>query len=369
MAQVSLTNIQAPIPGGGALQDVNLEARDREFLVLAGPSGCGNSTVLRLLAGLERPSGGELSVGGRVVNALPPRERGVALVLPKGGLFPQITGAANIALGLKGRHFSKAEVGKRAAAAAEVTGAGDALALRPAAMTAGQRLRVALARAIVGQPKAILLDDPLAALDAETRAVFRAELVKWQERLQTTFLYATADPLEAMTLGHRAALFEAGRLRGVDAPRALYERPANRFVAGFLGRPKMNFLAGRVQTGKAGVVFKETEGTVELALEGERAGELAGREMTLGFRPEDVRPALETESPKARGGRCQGLVEHVEATGADVFYTVQTGGHDVVIRGAAGEEPRGVGRRMAFDIALEKVHLFDAASGERIPLN
>ncbi len=348
------------------LQDVNLEARDREFLVLAGPSGCGNSTALRLLAGLEAPVSGELFVGNRSVNGLPPQERGVALVLPRGGLFPQATGAANIAWGLKGRHFAKAEVAKRALAAAEVAGAGEALALRPAAMTVVQRLRVALARAIVGQPKAMLLDDPLAVLDADERAAMRAELAKLQERLQTTFLYATADPLEAMTLGHRIALFEAGRLRQVDAPLALYERPADRFVAGFLGRPKMNFLAGRLHAGKSGLLFKETQGTVEVTF-AERSAELAGREVALGFRPEDVRPAEETASPKARGGRCQGLVEHAEATGADVFYTVQTGGHAVVIRGAAGEEPRGVGRRMAFDIALEKVHLFDAASGERIP--
>lgn len=367
MAQVSLKNIQAPLAGGGALQGVNLEVRDREFLVLAGPSGSGNSTVLRLLAGLESPSGGELFVGTRPVNGLPPQERGVALVLPKGGLFPQATGAANIALGLQGRHFAKAEVAKRTLAAAEVAGVNpEVLALRPAAMTAVQRLRVALARAIVGQPKAILLDDPLAVLDADARVGMRGELVKLQERLQTTFLHATADPLEAMALGHRAALFETGRLRQVDAPLALYDHPEDRFVAGFLGRPQMNFLAGQLHATREGLLFKETQGTVEVAL-AERPAELAGREVTLGFRPEDVRPADDTLSPKARGGRCQGLVEHAEATGADVFYTVQTGGHTLVIRGVAGEEPRGVGRRMAFDIALEKAYLFDAVSGERIP--
>lgn len=364
MAQVSLKNIQAAIPGGGALQDVNLEARDREFLVLAGFAGCGASTVLRLIAGLEKPSGGGIEVGNRAVQTLRPQERGVALVLPKGGLFPQWTGAANIAFGLRGRHFAKAEVAKRAQAAAEVAGAVDALELFPAAMTPVQRLRVALARAIAGQPKAILLDDALSALDADARAAFRAELVRLQERLQTTFLYATDDPAEAQILGHRAALFEAGRLRAVDAPLALYGRPGNRFVAEFLGRPRMNLLAGSFQAGKNGVVFKEAQGTVEIALEG--ADALAGRTVTLGFRPEDVRPADEAASPKARGGRCQGLVEHAEALGADVFYTVQTGGHALVVRGAPGEEPRGVGRRMAFDIAPEKVHLFDAASGERI---
>ena len=251
MAQVSLQNIQAPV-AGGALQDVSLEVRDREFLVLAGASGCGNSTILRLLAGLAAPSGGELFVGNRPVKGLPPQERGVALVLPKGGLFPQATGAGNIAWGLKGRHFVKAEVAKRTLAAAEVAGAVEALALRPAAMTAVQRLRVALARAIVGQPKAILLDDPLALLEADARAGLRAELAKLQERLQTTFLHATADPLEAMTLGHRVALFEGGRLRQVDAPRALYDRPEDRFVAGFFGRPKMNFLSGQLLAGKAG---------------------------------------------------------------------------------------------------------------------
>jgi len=313
-------------------QSVNLEAREREFLVLAGEGG---SALLRSLAGLE-DSAGELRVGNRVVNGLPPTERGVAMVLPHAGLFPQWSGVKNIAFGLKGRPSSKVE------AAAEVTGAADALALRPAAMTAVQRLRVALARAVVGQPKAVLCDNPLAALDVDDRAKMRAELVRLQERLQTTFLYATRDPLEAM-MGHRVAVFDAGKLRGVDVPQMLYDRPPNRFVAGFLGRPQMNFLAGRVAAG----VFKETGGTVQVAATANDG------EVTLGFRPE----AATAE------GRCQGLVEHAESTGADVFYTVQTGGHLVIIRGAPGI---GVGRRMAFDIVPEKVHLFEKESGERI---
>jgi len=375
MAQVTLTHVskvsadgcdcKGRISGGDAVQDFSLEVRDREFVVLAGPPGCGNSTVLRLVAGLDAVGGGEITIGNRPVTALSPKDRDVAMVFAHYALYPHLSGYANIAFGLKGRRFPKAEVDKRVRQAAEMTGI-DALERKPQALTPLEQLRVALARAIVRQPKVLLLDDPLAALEPAARAGMRAELVKLQERLQTTFLYATQDPVEVLTLAHRAALMQAGALRQFDAPLALYQKPANRFAAEFLGQPPMNLLAGRLRAAQDGVLFKETDGTVEVKFaDGPELKALAGKEVLLGIRPEDVQPVAPTEV-KTRGVRCQGIIDHVEATGSDVYYYVQTGAHTVVLRGGPGGEPGGAGRRMQFDIDPQKVHLFDAETNARI---
>jgi len=374
MAQVTLKNVsKTSVNGdsgsaGGAVQDFTLEVRDREFVVLVGPAGAGYSTLLRLIAGLDPVSSGEIVIGNRPVTTLSPKDRDVAMVFPNYALFPHWTVSANIAFGLKGRHFPKAEIGKRVREAASVAGvAEEMLERKPQALTAGEQLRVALARAMVGQPKAILLDEPLAALDADAQAGMRAELVKLQERLQTTMIYATRNPLDAMTLGHRIAVMQAGVLQQLDSPLEIYASPANLFVAGFVGQPKMNLIAGRLRAAPEGVLFKETDGTVEVKLPGRPEWkERVGKDVVLGIRPEDVQPAPATEA-KTRGGRCQGIVDHVETTGAETFYFVQTGAHTVVIRSSAGGEPGGVGRRMPFDIDSEKVHLFEADTGARIP--
>ena len=362
MAQVSLKNVSGISVDGGAVRDFTLEARDREFVVLVGPPGCGNATVLRLIAGLDPISSGEIVIGNRPVNALPPKARDVAMVFAQYALFPHWTASANIAFGLKGRHFPKTEVEKRVREAAGVVGIADALARKPAALTQLEQLRVALARAIVGQPKAILLDDPLAALDVAEQTGMRAELVKLQERLQTTMIYATRSPVEAMALGQRIAVMREGALQQFDPPLAGYDRPANLFVARLLGQPPMNLIAGRLRATSDGLLFKETGGTVEVQLTNRPEG---NTEVVLGIRPEDVGVVAAAET-KTRGVRCQGIIDHVEATGADVLYTVQTGAHTLVIRTSAGGEHGGAGRRMQFDIDPEKVHLFDAATTARI---
>ena len=362
MAQVSLKNVSGISVNGGAVRDFTLEARDREFVVLVGPPGCGNATVLRLIAGLDPISSGEIVIGNRPVNALPPKARDVAMVFAQYALFPHWTASANIAFGLKGRHFPKTEVEKRVREAAGVVGIADALARKPAALTQLEQLRVALARAIVGQPKAILLDDPLAALDEPEQTAMRAELVKLQERLQTTMIYATRSPVEAMALGQRIAVLREGALQQCDTPLAVYNQPANLFVARLLGQPPMNLIAGRLRATSDGLLFKETGGTVEVQLTNRPEG---NTEVVLGIRPEDVGVVAAAET-KTRGVRCQGIIDHVEATGADVLYTVQTGAHTLVIRTSAGGEHGGAGRRMQFDIDPEKVHLFDAATTARI---
>ena len=362
MAQVSLKNVSQK---GGPVQDFSLELRDRELAVLTGPTGCGSSALLRLVA----VSGGEIVLGSRAVQALCPADRDVAMVFRHYALFPHLTLSANIAFGLKGRHFPRAEVAKRVKEAAAVAGVEGALDRKPGALPPVEQLRVALARAIVRQPKLILLDEPLAALDTAGRAGMRAELVKLQERLQTTMLVAVQDPLDAMTLGHRVAVLHAGALQQLDTPLRLYSEPANLFVAGFLGQPKMNLLAGRLRAAQEEILFKETGGTVEVKWSHCPAlKSYVGQDVVLGVRPEDVHPVAPDAVVKARGARCQGIVDHVEATGAEVYYFVQTGAHTVVIREGAGAEPGGAGRRMAFDIALEKVHLFSAETSARLLL-
>lgn len=361
MAQVSLKQVS----GGGLINDVSLEVRDREFAVLAGHAGCGHSELLRLIAGLDPVASGEIAIGSRPVQALPPAQRDVALVFAGPALFPHWSVARNIGFGLKGRHFPKSEAGKRVREAAEVAGAAGLLESKSSTLTAAEGLRVALARAIVRQPKAILMDRPLDALAAAERSVLRAELVKLQERLQTTVILATSDPEEAFALGHRVALLEAGRLRQFDAPVEIYRKPANPFAAAFLGRPGMNLLPGKLRSAAQGVVFKETGGTVELALE-EAPREWAGKEAILGVRPEELEPG-EAKVGKTRGGvRCQGIVDHAEPFGAEVLYYVETGANRLVIRERAGGEPAGPGRRLAFDIDPARVHLFDAESGTRL---
>ncbi|MEI7958128.1 MAG: ABC transporter ATP-binding protein [Verrucomicrobiota bacterium] len=362
MAQVSLKNVSGISVDGGAVRDFTLEARDREFVVLVGPPGCGNATVLRLIAGLDPISSGEIVIGNRPVNALPPKARDVAMVFAQYALFPHWTASANIAFGLKGRHFPKTEVEKRVREAAGVVGIADALARKPATLTQLEQLRVALARAIVGQPKAILLADPLATLDVTEQTGMRAELVKLQERLQTTMIYATRSPVEAMALGQRIAVMRDGALQQFDTPLAVYDQPANLFVARLLGQPPMNLIAGRLRATSDGLLFKETGGTVEVQLTNRPEG---NTEVVLGIRPEHIGVVAAAET-KTRGVRCQGIIDHVEATGADVLYTVQTGAHTLVIRTSAGGEHGGAGRRMQFDIDPEKVHLFDAATTARI---
>ncbi|XHR28533.1 MAG: ABC transporter ATP-binding protein [Chthoniobacteraceae bacterium] len=366
MAQVTFKNVSGTVQGGGAVHDFSLEVRDRELIVLAGPAGCGASALLRLLAGLDPVSAGEFVVGNRPVTALPPAQRDVAMVFAHGALVPTWNVAENIAFGLKGQHFPASETGKRVRQAAEVAGFTEKFERLPAALSPVETFRVALARAIIRQPKAILVEDILAQLPADRRTAFRAELVKLQERLQATLIYATADPLTAATLPHRVALIDSGTLKQFDTPAEIYRRPANRFAAGFLGG--MNFLAGHLRAAKGGngFVFKETAGTVELPFPDRPAlAELAGRELVLGVRPEHVRPSASGDGNK-RTATGQSVVDAVEVTGPEIFYTLQTGASTLHSRRAVTEPPAGVGRRMPFDIDPSDVHFFDVISGARL---
>src|SRR5579871_5369172 len=247
MARIALDHVEKVYAGGvKALDDLNLEVREGEFMVLVGPSGCGKSTALRSIAGLEEISGGTISIGERVVNDLPPKDRDIAMVFQNYALYPHMTVEENLAFGLKLRHTPKEEIRRRVGDAASMLGLEPYLARKPAALSGGQRQRVAMGRAIVREPQVFLMDEPLSNLDAKLRVSMRAALNQLHERLGTTTVYVTHDQVEAMTLGDRVCVMRDGRLQQVDTPQALFDSPVNLFVAGFIGSPAMNFVAANL---------------------------------------------------------------------------------------------------------------------------
>jgi len=269
-----------------AVDDVSLEIGDGEFMVLVGPSGCGKSTILRLLAGLDDVTAGEIVIGDRNVTDLPPKERDVAMVFQNYALYPHLTVEENIGFGLRIRHLGKEEVRSRARAAARALGLQDMLTRKPSELSGGQRQRVAMGRAMVREPKAFLMDEPLSNLDAKLRVQMRAELARLHERLQTTTVYVTHDQVEAMTLGHRVAVLKDGVLQQVAPPRELYRTPTNLFVAAFIGSPPMNLVEVQVRgrsVSFAGFTLPLAAGTDLSAHE--------GRRLILGFRPADMEDA------------------------------------------------------------------------------
>src|ERR671924_119872 len=241
MARVLLTNLNKQFEDTHAVKDVNLEIRDREFVVLVGPSGCGKTTTLRMIAGLEDVTSGEIRIDGRMVNDLPPMDRDIAMVFQNYALYPHMSVYDNMAFGLKMRKFGRAEIEKRVRQAADILGIQALLERRPRQLSGGQRQRVALGRAIVRHPRVFLFDEPLSNLDAKLRVQMRVELKRLHERLATTAIYVTHDQVEAMTLGDRVVVMKDGLVQQEGPPLELYDRPANRFVAGFIGSPAMNF--------------------------------------------------------------------------------------------------------------------------------
>src|ERR1700738_3471596 len=289
MARVLIRNLNKMYDDFHAVKDVNLEIRDKEFLVLVGPSGCGKTTTLRMVAGLESISSGEVLIGETVVNELPPMDRDIAMVFQNYALYPHMSVYDNMAFGLKMRKFERAEIGKRVQAAAEILGIQNLLARKPRQLSGGQRQRVALGRAIVRHPRVFLFDEPLSNLDAKLRVQMRVELKKLHLRLGTTAIYVTHDQIEAMTLGDRVVVMKDGVVQQVGEPLELYNQPANKFVAGFIGSPAMNFAAVTV-TGGNGSLIAENAG-LRINLPDETAQRLRshiGHEVTLGVRPEDL---------------------------------------------------------------------------------
>src|SRR5580693_5367666 len=288
MGQVVLKGINKFYDSVHAVKDVNLQIRDKEFVVFVGPSGCGKTTTLRMIAGLEAISSGDISIDGNVVNELPPMDRDIAMVFQNYALYPHMSVYHNMAFGLKMRKFERPEIDQRVREAADILGIQELLKRKPRQLSGGQRQRVALGRAIVRHPQVFLFDEPLSNLDAKLRVQMRVELKKLHSRLNTTAIYVTHDQVEAMTLGDRVVVMRGGLVQQVGEPLELYNSPINRFVAGFLGSPAMNFAPVRV-SGADGALRADHRGfRIDVPVEiGPRLRPYAGSDVTMGIRPED----------------------------------------------------------------------------------
>ena len=324
MAEIVLDHVSKVYgtEGPSAVSDLSLEIQDGEFIVLVGPSGCGKTTGLRMVAGLESITDGTISIDDRVVNTVPPKERDIAMVFQNYALYPHMTVYDNMAFGLKLRKLSKEEIDRRVRNAAEILGLDDFLDRKPKALSGGQRQRVAMGRAIVREPKAFLMDEPLSNLDAKLRVQMRSEIARIQHDLNVTTLYVTHDQVEAMTMGDRVAVIRKGVLQQVDAPQYLYDHPSNLFVAGFIGSPSMNMVEADLSRSNGALAVEFGDFTLEVpasvlsarpALKG-----YEGKPVVVGIRPEDMEDAsLVADAPAGRRVRSQVILR--EALGADVL--------------------------------------------------
>lgn len=370
MAGLSLRGIYKKYPGGFvAVTDVNLEIEDKEFIILVGPSGCGKSTTLRMIAGLEEISEGELYIGDRLVNDIAPKDRDIAMVFQNYALYPHMTVYDNMAFGLKLRKVPKDEIDRKVKEAAKILDLEKLLDRKPKAMSGGQRQRVALGRAIVRSPQVFLLDEPLSNLDAKLRAQMRTEIAKLHQKLGTTFIYVTHDQTEAMTMGDRIVVMKDGFIQQVDTPQHLYESPCNKFVAGFLGSPQMNFIdAVLLKQGSKYVVefgssdSKSSRGvkyTVEVP-ESKVVPELANyvdKEVIMGIRPESVHDE-EMYLSNASTGVIECDVDITEMMGAETYLYLTCEGIPLTAR----VSPRSTAKahdRIKVAIDPNKIHLFD----------
>lgn len=374
MARVSLKKVAKVYPGKNgqdatAIHDLDLEVEDREFVVLLGPTGCGLSSVVRMISGLDEISSGEICIDDRRVNDLPPRARDVALVSSDHTLYPRMSVYDNLAFALKMRKFPAAETKKRVLGAADVLGIQGLLEHKSASLSREQRQRIAIARAVALQPKVFLFDEPLATIQAKASGPMRNEIAKLYQRLEVTMIYATHDPVEAMALGGRLVVMSNGALQQQGTARALYDEPANVFVAGFVAATPMNFIRGSLKQERDGFLFSEAEdGTIEVRLPAARlpAGEeFVGKPVLLGIRPEEIRMADSVTTGKY-GDNFPALVDFVEVTGAETNLHLQTGAHTLFCRIPTGLTPPEAGHRGRFMLNMNKLCLFDPISTHRI---
>jgi multiple sugar transport system ATP-binding protein len=341
MAEIAYDSVSKVYDDGTqAVHDLDLEIGDAELMVLVGPSGCGKTTALRMLAGLEEITDGEIRIGDRIVNDLTPRDRDIAMVFQSYALYPHMTVEDNLAFGLKLRKLPKQEIKERVQQAAKILKIEEFLKRKPRALSGGQRQRVAMGRAIVRQPQAFLMDEPLSNLDAKLRVQMRAEIHQLQRRLGVTTIYVTHDQVEAMTMGDRVAVMNAGHLQQVDTPQVLYDSPVNEFVAGFIGSPSINLVAARLeqQDGKLQVVFGDHRLTVDDQVVRNRSGlsGFAGRDVILGIRPEDFEDAtLESDAPADR--RLRVVCDLTEPLGSEVLVHFNAGAERIISSATAAD--------------------------------
>ncbi|NCC30950.1 MAG: ABC transporter ATP-binding protein [Chloroflexia bacterium] len=342
------------------LKDLNIDIGDGEFLVLVGPSGCGKSTALRCLAGLEEITEGNIWIGDRVVNDVPPKDRDIAMVFQSYALYPHMSVYDNMAFGLKLRKLPKTEIDTRVKEAAEMLSIGHLLDRKPKALSGGQRQRVALGRAIVRDPSVFLMDEPLSNLDAKLRVQTRAEISRLHQRLKTTFIYVTHDQTEALTMGTRIAVMRDGILQQLDTPQNLYDSPANMFVAGFIGSPSMNFFEAkldRIQGGLAVVVGKEFVVPVPSSAT-EQLGTHVGKNIYFGIRPEDIHDAHYVPRGVDESARLMTMVNVIEPLGSEVYAYIENSGKEFVGRLDPRTGAR-TGQQVEIVVDMNKMHVFD----------
>ncbi len=370
MARVRLEGVRKIYQDGGhiAVHGVDLDVADGELVVLVGPSGCGKSTTLRMIAGLESITAGRLYIGDRLVNDVPPKDRDIAMVFQNYALYPHMTVRENLAFALRLRKLSQQEIDRRVAKAAETLGLQEVLGRKPRQLSGGQRQRVAVGRAIVREPAVFLFDEPLSNLDAKLRVQTRREIAKLHRDLGATMIYVTHDQVEAMTLGDRIVVMNVGRVQQVDTPLALYDRPANRFVAGFIGSPAMNFVPGVAEktSEPPQVAFVSADGSVRVRMLG-IAESVAGRGAVMGVRPEDIEV---TAAAGSGDGSRESLslvarVDLVEPLGNETFIHTTVGSHAVTARGEGRELPE-VESSVKLRIDPGRLHWFDAETGDRL---
>ncbi|WP_355660444.1 ABC transporter ATP-binding protein [Halomonas salifodinae] len=353
MASVTLDKVNKVFGSTHIIKDVDLDIGNGEFVVFVGPSGCGKSTLLRLIAGLESISDGELSIGDTVVNELPPRERGVGMVFQSYALYPHMTVYENMAFGLKLAKTAKETIHERVMATARILQLEELLERKPKALSGGQRQRVAMGRAMAREPRILLFDEPLSNLDASLRVQMRNEIARLHHRLGSTMIYVTHDQVEAMTLADKIVVLNAGRVEQVGSPHELYQRPATKFVAGFIGSPTMNFLPATLVAGGPEGCRVHSPGLHELALPQDTTDHAAGAALTLGVRPEHLRLT------EASGDNAFEIV-NVEYLGNEVYvYLEPKAGETLLIHRSEAPSPWRVGQRVALVPDPEHVHLFD----------
>jgi multiple sugar transport system ATP-binding protein len=360
MARIALQEISV-----AELADFTFEIQDREFVTLAGPPGCGSSTILRLIAGLEDPSQGEIFFGERRMNDVPAKDREVAFVSRDYAPYPRMSVHDNLAFALRPGKFSEVETRKRVLAAAELLGLQEIMDRVPATLDAGERQRLALVRAIARQPKVILLDEPFAGLDGEARVRGRAEITKLHQRLPATIIYATNDPVEALAMGVRLVVLDRGVVQQEGNSATVYDAPGNLFVAGFVGQPPMNLIRGTLKQDRDSLVFSEQgDGTIKIRLpvsDFSNANDFVGQPIVLGIRPEHI--AVATAETGSSPSSFRALVDMVEPVGADTNLYLQTGAHALICRSHDGVDRSQAGHRSQFEIDLKEARLFDPASG------
>jgi multiple sugar transport system ATP-binding protein len=363
MARVRLEGVRKIYADGGhvAVHGVDLEIADGELVVLVGPSGCGKSTTLRMIAGLESITSGRLYIGDQLVNDLPPKDRDIAMVFQNYALYPHMSVRENLAFALRLRKLPQAEIDRRVQQAADTLGLSDVLERKPRQLSGGQRQRVAVGRAIVREPAVFLFDEPLSNLDAKLRVQTRREIAKLHRDLEATMIYVTHDQVEAMTLGDRIVVMSAGHVQQVDTPLALYDRPANRFVAGFIGSPAMNFVQGAIADGST---FVSDDGAIRVHTSSAAAPQLAvNRRVEMGVRPEHV--SIDVSGGSAGSNTFAGRVDLVEPLGGETFVHVAVGPHAIVARSTM-RDLAPLGTQVTLGVDPASLHWFDQESGRRI---